>query len=624
MRRAGWLTVLALAGCPSYDDAYDACRESGLCREVTQVSLSPLSATLEATPAQLASTGFVVENSATTATPVLLATLEGDGFELSRDECSGRPLAGGQRCSLEVTFHLFEAGERGARVTVGTALEPIASATLVGHVVDGAPVSIRFAGKGAGTVSAGATVCAKACTVVVERGQARTLVPAAASGSAFRGWAGDCTGGSECIVDGLAPHSVVATFELGGPTLTLATDGPGWVTPKPAGTSCGPGCIAYPSGTKVTLTAKSVPGQSFTGWSQDCSGTQAQCLLTMTTTRAATASFTGPNLIFTTSGTIAPGALGGIDGGVEFCRTHAEAAGLYSPFVPWLSVPGDLAVDRLGAAARGWIRTDGVPFADTLASHRIYYPPMVDESGYLVPLYDPVATGTRTDGTAWPTNNCSGWTSQLDSFHAGDPGGGSVLWTDEMAGSVLSLIRPCSKPSRLYCLQAGRSQPTTPSKVPASGRRLFLGTERVTGNMGGLAGADTRCQNMATDAGLPGTYLAFLSGSGAATTRVPADIRYWYRPDGVMLAKPAGLEGVKPRLYAAPNVTADSQYLVTDEYGWLGSASASGGFDTCQGWTSASSGSAGTGEFLSCQAIEDPASYTGGCHLARLYLCAQQ
>jgi hypothetical protein len=60
--------------------------------------------------------------------------------------------------------------------------------------------------------------------------------------------------------------------------------------------------------------------------------------------------------------------------------------------------------------------------------------------------------------------------------------------------------------------------------VPACGAggpcRVFLSSILHDGNLGGLSGADAKCQELAAAAGLPGTYKAWLSDStGSPSTR---------------------------------------------------------------------------------------------------------
>jgi hypothetical protein len=75
-------------------------------------------------------------------------------------------------------------------------------------------------------------------------------------------------------------------------TLTVTKQGPGSVSSRPGGISCGSTCSAsYVSGTVVTLTA--VPGKSarFNGWSGGaCSGT-GTCTVTLNAAMSVNASF---------------------------------------------------------------------------------------------------------------------------------------------------------------------------------------------------------------------------------------------------------------------------------------------------------------------------------------------
>ncbi len=51
---------------------------------------------------------------------------------------------------------------------------------------------------------------------------------------------------------------------------------------------------------------------------------------------------------------------------------------------------------------------------------------------------------------------------------------------------------------------------------------VFISSTEHTGKLGGLAGADAICQNLAADAGIPGTYMAWLSDSTSSpSTRFP-------------------------------------------------------------------------------------------------------
>lgn len=115
------------------------------------------------------------------------------------------------------------------------------------------------------------------------------------------------------------------------------------------------------------------------------------------------------------------------------------------------------------------------------------------------------------------------------------------------------------------------------------------------GNLGGLAGADAICQQRATEAGLPGSFIAFLSTEAIpARTRLDGS-RGWQRVDGApvvdLLADLFNLRGWNP--------------IATDEYGrdvrasnnfvWTGSDSTGGPVTgvVCNEWTTGSSAVSG-------------------------------
>jgi Tfp pilus assembly protein PilV len=52
----------------------------------------------------------------------------------------------------------------------------------------------------------------------------------------------------------------------------------------------------------------------------------------------------------------------------------------------------------------------------------------------------------------------------------------------------------------------------TPTPPAPSGKYVFLTSTTSQGDLGGLSGADAKCQSLADAAGLPGTYKAWLSG----------------------------------------------------------------------------------------------------------------
>ncbi|MBA3549878.1 MAG: DUF4215 domain-containing protein [Nannocystis sp.] len=68
-------------------------------------------------------------------------------------------------------------------------------------------------------------------------------------------------------------------------------------------------------------------------------------------------------------------------------------------------------------------------------------------------------------------------------------------------------------------------------------RIVFVTSQVYNGNLGGLAGADAKCQALAAAAKLPGTYKAWLSDSnGSPSTRMTKVAAPYVRTDGVMVA----------------------------------------------------------------------------------------
>ncbi len=154
-------------------------------------------------------------------------------------------------------------------------------------------------GTGTGTVAGGGINCGTACSGSFESGTTVTLTAAAAAGSTFTAWGGDCTGSNAtCILSMTASRSVTATFAAQQQltyvlTVTKPGTGAGTVTSSPSGINCGSTCSAtYNSGTVVTLTAAATSPSTFGGWSGGvCSGTAATCTVTMSQARSVTATF---------------------------------------------------------------------------------------------------------------------------------------------------------------------------------------------------------------------------------------------------------------------------------------------------------------------------------------------
>lgn len=107
------------------------------------------------------------------------------------------------------------------------------------------------------------------------------------------------------------------------------------------------------------------------------------------------------------------------------------------------------------------------------------------------------------------------------------------------------------------------------------------------GNLGGLAGADTKCQTLATAAGVGGrTWRAYLSIAGTnARDRIGAGP--WYNQKGVMIA--ANVAGLHTNNIPAANAIDEKGAAVpANEHDILTGSNADGSANaaTCNGWTS--------------------------------------
>lgn len=241
------------------------------------------------------------------------------------------------------------------------------------------------------------------------------------------------------------------------------------------------------------------------------------------------------NIAFVTSST-SSGNLGGLAGADAQCASLAAAAGLPGTYKAWLSTmltPVD-ASSRLGSA-RGFVRTDGKPFADRVSditAGTIYNALNLDENGDDVGSQI-VWTGTAVNGTA-TTETCSDWTDgSLNSFgEEGESTGGPGIWTDNGGAGG------CQGAEPFYCF--GTSHVTPLTITPVTGRLAFVSTSSFEANFG-ITDADSVCQSDATTAGLanPTNYLALLATSTASPAsrfNLSALSAPYVRPDGVKIA----------------------------------------------------------------------------------------
>jgi hypothetical protein len=125
--------------------------------------------------------------------------------------------------------------------------------------------------------------CGSSCSASFNQGQAVVLSAFPASGMTVDKWQGACAGasGSLCTVNMTSNKSASVTFKpipTRALTISKSGTGEGVITSNPSGINCGSTCSAsFLYNHMVTLVAHVPPGNTFSGWTGACSGTQTTC-----------------------------------------------------------------------------------------------------------------------------------------------------------------------------------------------------------------------------------------------------------------------------------------------------------------------------------------------------------
>ena len=370
-------------------------------------------------------------------------------------------------------------------------------------------------------------------------------------------------------------------------------DAGGTVREQGSGQSCTDDCQLYmvPDASVVLEASWDEGSVEFTGWNRGGCYGQGNCSFQMTRQREVAAVFRGKkNYIFTTSITYVPGVdFDSLASADEICGDRALKGGLPGTYVAWLSDESVDAKARLGSA-RGWVRPDGRPFADSVAdllSGEIFMPPVLDEYGKGITSEIRAWTGTSGDGTRRLGFTCTGWSGSGGVATGGSCTSTTDDWTDNW-------IYFCNEARRLYCFGTDYANPVIPPK--AGGWLAFVTTGTFQAD-GSLSGADALCQSEADGQGLSGTFLALLAtDTASAASRFSPIGPGWVRPDGIRITDTAALLLAGGPLLAPINVQADGVTYSSLNI-WTGASSpavAEPG-NTCQSWTSAATGEARRG-----------------------------
>jgi hypothetical protein len=348
-------------------------------------------------------------------------------------------------------------------------------------------------------------------------------------------------------------------------------------------------------GTSVRITAAATSGSLFGAWEGDCASQGGTCTLTVSADRTAVAHFRpNKNIVFTTVGTLVPGAIGSSLASADaFCASSAKNALIGgTAWKAWLATTNINAATHVGSSTTGWIRVDGRPFATSMANllaGQIYYPLSLTELGN--ESLNVVATGAQADGAAMAGGTCADWTSLTGAVFTGYTHATTGTWTS------LTLQLPgdtCGNfPTSIFCFEADAGMAAvSPPVAPANGRHAFLSTTLWTPG-GGVAAADAVCQADATAAALanPTNYRALLTTAVPATdsTRISLTGQPWYRLDGAQLVATAAdlADPSANKMLTALNFTSSRQYR-TEQPTWTGTLVSPSSTDmtmNCANWT---------------------------------------
>ncbi len=343
------------------------------------------------------------------------------------------------------------------------------------------------------------------------------------------------------------------------------------VTPTPTATSTAP---ATPTRT-ATATPTTAPTATAT---PTPTVTATSTALTPTPTPTATQS---ANIVFVSSQVFATN-LGSAVAYDTQCNILATNAGINNmtddAFVAWMSDSTSNAVTRLGSA-RGFVRVDGEPFADTVAdltAGKLFHSLHIDENGMKPFFAEAPMTGTLANGTVSP-NTCSNWTATTGAGAVGLMESGPQQWTAFSTGL-------CENTYRIYCLMKTRNTVVQPP--PVSGKRIFLTASTFTPGSGS---PDALCE--AEKPGGTGTVVALLARTTAAASTLLGPTTTYIRPDGIVVGTGQRIidaSGVDPNARLASGIWQTGAGAYLDTIAWTGTTvlSTVPTSDTCGDWSS--------------------------------------
>lgn len=476
---------------------------------------------------------------------IQVTTLGDAAFAISSNGCTGLTLAADEGCDVMVGFSPT-VKQTYSGVLRAEANGKQASLTLSG--AGGNPVTLTVAvlGTGSGSVTAlGGISCATGtCMFTVEAGDALSLNSAPNAGSTFEGWSGDaasCGTTSPCALTMDADKSIAVSYAIKSYPVTLrkyALTGATGTLSLVAGTnmsSIGPAVesstVQLPHGA-YTITAQPDGAATVLGWPSGCGAHETSCTVMVDQAKTFTVVLGPPsNYVFSAPLGKSPGTLGSVPAADLICQNAALAAGLADAgtYVAWLSSASQDAKARL-AGARGWVRTDGLPFADTVDSFTtgkvVWYPPILSAvkgqySG------QSALTGTKADGTHNASATCNQYSSTTGTATTGNNGYGYPSWTE----SFWSVNCADDFAVSVYCFGTAKTATLTLPTAPPM-RKAFVTSTSHAIEADFITKVDAACATQGGSA----NYKALITPAGAsAMSRFDLTKALWARPDGVPL-----------------------------------------------------------------------------------------
>lgn len=519
-----------------------------------------------------AETLFTVTNSGQSAAGTLGASLsDATNFTISSNNCP-TTLGAGASCMVGVKFTPASVGAKSGSLTVSAS--PGGSTALSVSGTGSAQVSVSNSGGGTVMSDDGKISCGATCMATFTASPVN-LTAVADGTHTFGSWGGACSGTGACSVTlDAASKSVSASFNGSNANLSVTslTDAP---DPVQVGSNMTYSIIAHNAG----------PGTS-TGT------TLTDAIASTVTFVSATPSQGSCNL----AGTTITCVLGTMSSGQDATVTVVVTAGQAG------SVSNTAAVS---GGASDPDTTDNMKATTTT----------VNPAGILLSVAF-TGSGAGTVMSAPAGISCS------SACNAGFTSGTMVTLTaTPMPGSYFQgwASGDCSGSRRFCTLTMTAAKSATAKFTPQTYNTVFVSSATYTGNLGGLAGADMKCNQLASTAGLSGSYVALLSDTTHDAIDRLGSARGFVRVDGAPFADDiAGLFGPTYRVFNALDLDENGAVVNASSWTETGLDGRDSGVGDCGGWMTTSSDSSGAGSTVGGPArwaTNGPSSCVSSRHL---------